>query len=74
MDCVGDALQRVLAIQYYFNDVAQGGETEFQYQSVKVKPVQGRVVIFPTLWTYLHRGARVLNGPKYICTNFMRID
>lgn len=74
IDCTGPEFHRVLAIQFYFNDVREGGETEFQFQTVKVKPVRGRVVLFPTLWTYRHRGASVISNPKYVCTNYVQCD
>lgn len=73
LDCTGDGFYRVLAIQFYFNRVDEGGETEFRFQDCKVQAVPGRVVIFPTLWTYHHRGATVISNPKYICTNFVRL-
>ena len=74
IDCSGENFNRVLAIQYYFNDVGEGGATEFRFQDTKVESVQGRVVMFPTLWTYYHRGAAALSNPKYSCTNFVKID
>lgn len=73
IDCTGgENIYRVLAVQFYFNDVRAGGETEFAFQDVSVKPVQGRLVIFPTTWTYRHRGAKVISNPKYVCTNFVK--
>lgn len=72
IDCAGAEFHRLLAIQFYFNDVHEGGETEFEFQALKVKPVQGRLAIFPTLWTYRHRGARVVSNVKYVCTNYVQ--
>jgi len=63
--------QRVLAAQWYFNTVAEGGHTELQDQQVTVAPVAGRIVFFPVCWTYRHRGAPPVSGPKYICTTFI---
>lgn len=74
IDCVGPEFHRVLAIQFYFNDVHEGGETEFEFQALKVKPVRGRLVIFPTVWTYRHRGARVVSNEKYVCTNYVQCN
>ncbi len=62
---------RCLAAQWYFNDVAKGGHTEFEDQKVKVKPVEGRIAFFPVGWTYRHRGAPPKSGPKYVCTTFV---
>ena len=41
------AQQRALAWMVYLNDVEEGGETEFLYQQLKIKPSKGRVVIWP---------------------------
>ena len=45
----------------------QGGCTEFMCGK-KVRPEQGKLLIFPATWTYVHRGAEVKNGGvKYTC-------
>lgn len=45
----------------------QGGCTEF-WCGKKVRPKQGKMLIFPSVWTYVHRGAPVKNGGvKYVC-------
>jgi len=37
-----------------------------------VKPEQGKLLIFPASWTYLHMGLPLVHGnPKYICTGWM---
>ena len=54
---------------YYFNDVEEGGETEFRGDKV-IEPKQSRLVIFPSGWNYIHRGNPVLAGSKYIATCF----
>ncbi len=61
---------RTLVWSVYFNDVAEGGETEFLYQKRKIKSKKGRVLIFPGSFTHLHRG----NPPyeaKYIATGWL---
>jgi hypothetical protein len=62
---------RVLAAQWYFNDVAEGGATEFQDQKMAIAPKAGRLAFFPVAWTYRHRGAPPQSGPKYVCTTFV---
>ena len=37
---------RTMAWMVYLNDVEEGGETEFLYQQVKLKPKKGTVVIW----------------------------
>tara|TARA_R100000306_G_C4357809_1_gene133694 strand:- start:204 stop:836 length:633 start_codon:yes stop_codon:yes gene_type:complete len=63
--------RRVLAVGLYLNTVEEGGETEFLYQSKRVKPVQGTLVIFPAIWTHPHRGNPPLKGDKYFMTTWI---
>ena len=64
--------QRQLVVIWYLNDVpGPGGETEFLYQDVQVKPAQGKMVLFPPFWTHEHRAARVEQGVKYIATTWV---
>ena len=62
------ATRRVLVNMMYLNDVDEGGETEFLYQSMRVQPKKGRVVIWPAGFTHTHRGNPPLAGEKYIAT------
>lgn len=55
----------------YLNDVAEGGETEFLYQQMRVAPKKGRLVIFPPNYPWAHRGNPPLSGVKYILTGWM---
>lgn len=54
----------------YLNDVEEGGETEFLYQSMRVAPKKGRLVIFPSNYPWAHRGNPPLSGVKYILTGW----
>ena len=66
-----DGIKRVLAYTIYLNTVDEGGETEFLYQSQRIKPVKGRIVIWPANFPYVHRGNPPLNGEKYITTSWI---
>ena len=55
-------------IMFYLNDVEEGGETECLYQSRRVKPRTGTMVICPSGFTHTHRGNPPLSGDKYIAT------
>ncbi|SEM79179.1 2OG-Fe(II) oxygenase superfamily protein [Stigmatella aurantiaca] len=70
-DASCDPLHRVLAFQYYLNDVSQGGETEFYYQQRKVESKAGRLLIFPAGFTHTHRGNVPESGDKYIITSWV---
>lgn len=68
-----NASARTMAWMVYLNDVEEGGETEFLYQGIKVKPEKGKVVIWPGSYTHLHRG----NPPgssKFIATGWYQCD
>ena len=63
---------RQLVALWYLNDVGgPGGETEFLYQQVKVKPEAGKLVLFPPFWTHEHRGVILEQGVKYIATTWV---
>lgn len=65
-DNIGGSVTRVITAQWFLNDVAEGGSTEFPWQGVGVQPRAGRLMLAPVGWTYLHRGAPPVSGPKYI--------
>ncbi len=63
---------RQLVAVWYLNDVpGPGGETEFLYQQVKVKPEAGKLILFPPFWTHEHRGVTLEAGVKYIATTWV---
>jgi hypothetical protein len=67
----GRSFDRMLAVIVYLNDVDEGGETTFTRQELSVKPVAGRVLIFPCHWLYPHRGEISFDKDKYIITTFI---
>ena len=62
--------QRALVFMTYLNDVTDGGETEYYFQKLKVKPVKGKMVVWPTDFTHLHRGITSPTQEKYIATGW----
>lgn len=66
-----DDPRRILAWILYLNDVDDGGETEFLYQSLRVKPKQGTMVVWPAYFTHTHRGNPPLTGDKYVATGWV---
>jgi hypothetical protein len=62
---------RLAVYTVYLNDVEEGGETEFLYQSTRVKAKQGTCSIFPASYTHTHRGNPPLSGEKYIMTGWI---
>ena len=61
---------RILAWMIYLNDVEEGGETEWLYQQLKIKPKRNTCVIWPGSFTHLHRGNPPISGTKYILTGW----
>tara|TARA_R110000803_G_scaffold46487_1_gene97569 strand:- start:1135 stop:1683 length:549 start_codon:yes stop_codon:yes gene_type:complete len=65
-----DVKNRVLVWTIYLNDIEDGGETEFIYQSKRIKPKKGSLLIFPAGFTHTHRGNPPLKDTKYIATGW----
>jgi hypothetical protein len=64
--------QRQLVALWYLNDVpGPGGETDFRFQQVSVRPERGKLVLFPPFWTHEHRAAELRDGLKYIATTWV---
>jgi len=62
---------RVLVWMLYLNDEFEAGETEFLYQSRRVKPKKGRIVVWPSGFTHTHRGNPPIGGTKYAATGWI---
>jgi hypothetical protein len=62
---------RVLVYTVYLNDIDEGGETEFLLMRQRVKPVKGRISIFPAYFPFVHRGNPPLKNEKYIVTSWL---
>ena len=66
------AFRRFLAIQCYLNTVEEGGHTEFKTpEEIRIQPLKGRLVFFPTAWTHMHRGVPPIGGPKYSMNSYL---
>jgi hypothetical protein len=65
---------RILGGILYLNDVKEedGGSTEFN-SGRKIQPEAGKLIIFPSDLTHLHRGNVLKHGSKYIATVFFHI-
>tara|TARA_R110000744_G_scaffold2514_1_gene10023 strand:- start:21 stop:605 length:585 start_codon:yes stop_codon:yes gene_type:complete len=61
---------RHLVFMTYLNDVKKGGETEWYYQKLKVKPEKGLTFIWSADWTFTHKGHTTINEDKYIITGW----
>ena len=66
----GDTQKRCLVYMTYLNDVEEGGQTYFKYQKKEIKPEVGKTVIWPSAWTYTHKGVGPKDGYKFIATGW----
>ncbi|MDA9982278.1 2OG-Fe(II) oxygenase [Gammaproteobacteria bacterium] len=68
----GEFSQRQLVAIWYLNDVdGPGGQSEFHFQNILVKPQRGKLILFPPFWTHVHRGVAPEKGRKYIATTWV---
>lgn len=68
-----DLANRLAAYIVYLNDVEEGGETEFLYYPMRVKPKAGTCIIFPAGYTHTHRGNPPISNNKYILTGWLEL-
>ena len=66
-----DSYRSICAWGLFLNDVDEGGELEFLYQSVRVQPKKGDFILWPAGYTHQHRGNPPLSGTKYIYTGWL---
>lgn len=66
-----EGLHRMLFWMYYLNDVESGGETEFYFQKLGIRPRKGTLVVAPAGFTHTHRGAVPQSNDKYIVTSWL---
>ena len=66
-----DSAMRFLVLFVYLNDVEEGGGTEFPDLDLTISPVCGTMLLFPSTWTYLHRGNTPISNDKYILGSYL---
>lgn len=65
------SLHRVLLWLVYLNDIEEGGETEFFYQNLKMKPTKGSLILAPVNFSYTHRGCVPVSNDKYVLASWL---
>lgn len=63
-----ESARRFLSFMFYLNDVSEGGETVFE--DMTISPKCGRVIVFPPLWMYPHKGCPPISNEKYILSTY----
>lgn len=62
---------RVITFLWYLNNVEEGGETGFL--TYNVKPEIGKLLLFPSDWSYPHCGKMPISHDKYIMTGWIYV-
>jgi len=62
--------KRFLAFFIYLND-NDAGNTTFPNFKINVQPKQGKMLIFPPMWTHMHAGEPPVDSPKYIIGSYL---
>lgn len=63
-------IYRYASFLIYLNTVEEGGETVFS-DIYKVKPITGKLVFFPSNWTFPHKAEPPISGSKYVITGWI---
>ena len=73
-----DTARRFLAFFVYLNTVEQGGETEFTaqykkgtYTKYQIEAIEGRLVVFPPMFTWPHAGLKPWSNEKYLLHSYI---
>ena len=66
-------VRTILAYMIYLNDVDEGGETEFLYQSKRIQPRRNTFVVWPAGFTHTHRGNPPFSNDKYVITGWINV-
>ena len=64
-----DTSLRAVAFLFYLND--NDGNTIFSRHGLNIKPVSGKVIIFPPTWEYPHSGLPPKSNSKYIMSTYI---
>ena len=64
-----DSSVRALSFLFYLND--NDGNTLFPLHDLNIKPVSGRVIVFPPTWEYPHTGLSPKTDSKYIMSTYV---
>jgi hypothetical protein len=62
--------RRIISFIWYLNNINEGGETIFE-NNYKIKPEIGKLLLFPSSWTYPHTGSIPISDDKYIIVGWI---
>jgi len=61
---------RVISFIWYLNNVDIGGDTVF-FNDYNIKPEKGKLLLFPSTWTFPHTGSMPVSDDKYIIVGWI---
>lgn len=62
--------ERYITFIWYLNDVEKGGETEMK-GNMRIKPETGKLLLFPSTWTYPHCSRKTISNDKYVIVGWL---
>ena len=68
----GTGIGRAISALVYLNDDYEGGEIEFPFFNVKIKPQAGMMLLFPSNYAYTHIAHPITNGTKYALVTWIK--
>jgi predicted 2-oxoglutarate/Fe(II)-dependent dioxygenase YbiX len=68
----GTASGRCVSAILYLNNNYSGGDIEFIYFNIKIKPEPGMLILFPSNFAYSHKAHPVTSGVKYALVTWIR--
>jgi hypothetical protein len=71
-DGQGATVNRIISAVCYLNGDYEGGEIEFPYHKVTIKPEPGMLILFPSNYAYSHVAHPVKSGKKYSLVTWLR--
>jgi hypothetical protein len=66
----GMGQERYITFIWYLNDVEEGGETEIK-GNIRIKPETGKLLLFPSAWTYPHCSRKTISNDKYVIVGWL---
>lgn len=69
-DRIEPGASRHLVFMTYMNDVTDEGGTQFHHQNVTIQPRKGMTLVWPSDWTFMHRGVASPTEVKMIMTGW----
>jgi hypothetical protein len=61
-----EGMERLFSMVLYLNTVEIGGETRFLFQGKDIRPVEGRLALFPSNYAFPHKACVPISEDKYV--------